>query len=161
MKYNPEIHNRQSHRTQGHDYSQSASYFVTICTQNRKPLFGEIKNGKMHHNEAGLMVQKWWYRIPSKFITVQLHEQIVMPNHFHAIIQIRSRGGHIGPPLGEIIGWFKTMTTNEYIRNVKQNGWPRFQIRLWQRDFHERIICDQTAYQQITKYIQNNPSKWH
>lgn len=42
MKYNPEIHNRKSIRLKGYDYSKIGMYFITICTQNRKHLFGEI-----------------------------------------------------------------------------------------------------------------------
>jgi hypothetical protein len=47
---------------------------------------------------------------------------------------IRKKDGHTGPPLPRIVQWFKTMTTNEYIRDVKENGWMRFSGRLWQRN---------------------------
>jgi hypothetical protein len=45
MPYNPEIHHRRSIRLKGYDYSQAGLYFVTICTQNRECLFGEIRRG--------------------------------------------------------------------------------------------------------------------
>lgn len=59
--------------------------------------------------------------------------------------------------LGNIIQWFKTMTTNEYIKNTKTNNWPRFKKRFWQRDFYERIVRDEKEYLNIKRYIKNNP----
>ena len=44
--YNPEIHHRRSIRLKGYDYASEGLYFVTICTQNRECLFGEIKTTK-------------------------------------------------------------------------------------------------------------------
>ncbi len=69
-------------------------------------------------------------------------------------------GGHVGPPLPTIIQWFKTMTTNEYIRGVKNLGWKRFDGKLWQRDYYEHIIRDEKSYLAITNYIINNPANW-
>ena len=57
MKYNPHIHHRRSIRLKGYDYSQNGAYFVTICVQNRKFLFGEIQNGEMILNDAGKMLE--------------------------------------------------------------------------------------------------------
>ncbi|MCD6234217.1 MAG: hypothetical protein J7K63_04165 [Candidatus Marinimicrobia bacterium] len=45
-KNNPEYHHRRSIRLKGYDYSQAGAYFVTMCTQNRECLFGEIVDGK-------------------------------------------------------------------------------------------------------------------
>ncbi len=87
-KYNPNIHHRRSIRLKGYDYSQEGLYFVTICVQNRKYLFGHIVNKKMILNDAGQMVQSEWVKLPQRFQNIQLHEYIVMPNHFHAILEI-------------------------------------------------------------------------
>ena len=62
--------------------------------------------------------------------------------------------------IGNILDWFKTMTTNEYIRGVKQNGWPPFNGNLWQRNYWDRIIRDEQSYQNISEYIINNPATW-
>jgi putative transposase len=35
-----------------------------------------------------------------------------------------------GRPIYKMVQWFKTMTTNEYIRNVKQNHWEPFEGKL-------------------------------
>ena len=69
-------------------------------------------------------------------------------------------GEHVGSPLHRVMQWFKTMTTNEYIRGVKNNNWQSFDGKLWQRNYYEHIIRNDNAYQKISEYIINNPSKW-
>jgi hypothetical protein len=64
------------------------------------------------------------------------------------------QGEHIGSPLPQIIQWFKTMTTNDYIKMVKQNLLPSFDKRIWQRNYHEHIIRDEQEYIKIVDYIQ-------
>ncbi len=54
--YDPNIHHRRSIRLQGYDYASAGLYFVTICTQNRECLFGEINNGEMVLNDAGIIM---------------------------------------------------------------------------------------------------------
>lgn len=66
-----------------------------------------------------------------------------------------------GSPLHRVVQWFKTMTTNDYMRGVKNRGWLRFNGKLWQRNYWEHIIRDQNEYQRIAEYIINNPVKWH
>jgi REP-associated tyrosine transposase len=93
MKYNPDIHHRRSIRLKGYDYSQAGLYFITICTQNRLCLFGEIENGGMQINDAGIMIEHQWQELIYRFDNIKLHEFIVMPNHFHGIIKF------VGVPL--------------------------------------------------------------
>ena len=69
-------------------------------------------------------------------------------------------GEHVGSPLHRVVQWFKTMTTNDYIRNVKTNNWLRFDGKLWQRNYWEYIIRDSKSYQRISDYIINNPKNW-
>jgi REP element-mobilizing transposase RayT len=69
-------------------------------------------------------------------------------------------GEHAGSPLPTVVQWFKTMTTNEYIRGVKQNGWQPFAGKLWQRNYYEHIIRDENDYRRIANYIVNNPMNW-
>ncbi len=193
-RYNPKIHNRRSIRLKGYDYSQKGLYFVTMVVKSRACLFGEIVNRQMILNEAGSMINKWYNELGNKYPDIRCLEHIVMPNHFHCIIENTGanvykekgaqEGGYVGPPqlgppqqpcpipdepiLGEhkgsplwrVIQWFKTMSTNEYIRNVKNNDWPRFDGKLWQRNYYEHIIRDERSNLAIAAYITNTPSLW-
>jgi len=160
---------RRSIRLQGYDYSQAGAYFITICVQQRECLFGEIIGDEMWLNDAGRMVERWWAELGNKFPSVETDEYVVMPNHFHGIVVIvradlcvrpYSKGTHAGMSLPEIVQWFKTMTTNEYIRGVKQHGWIPFPVQLWQRNYYERIIRNEEELCRIRQYIADNPAQW-
>jgi len=88
---------------------------------------------------------------------VKLHDYVLMPNHFHAIVEIEHTGKAV---LGDIIGAFKSLTTNRYIKGVKEAGWMPFEKRLWQRNYYEHIIRNEDSYIKLSHYIQNNPLKW-
>ena len=185
-QYNPDKHHRKSIRLKGYDYSQAGLYFITICCQNRVHLFGNVINKQMILNDAGKMIEKWFNELQNKFPDVKCHEMVVMPNHIHFIIEnIGSVGAdlrvclndsnfpktekrvseilgeHAGSPLHRVLQWFKTMSTNEYIRGVKNNNWIPFDGKLWQRNYWEHIIRNDQSYQKISDYIINNPSKWN
>lgn len=183
MNYNKYKHHRRSIRLKGYDYAQAGAYFVTICTQNRECLFGDVVDGEMRSNDAGCMIQKWWHESAEKFKNIELDEFVIMPNHFHGIIMIvgaalcgrpeinaqppttgyttgTGQPQRVAPTLGNIIDWFKTMTTNEYIRNVRQENWPPFNGKLWQRNYYEHIIRSEKEMNRIREYIIENPMRW-
>jgi REP element-mobilizing transposase RayT len=83
MTFNSNIHRRRSIRLQGYDYSQAGAYFITICTQNRECMFGEIVGGKMALNHAGNMIQTVWDEIPIHYAGIETDEFVAMPNHIH------------------------------------------------------------------------------
>ncbi len=39
-------------------------------------------------NDAGKMVETEWKHLKSRFPNIELHEYVVMPNHFHGILEI-------------------------------------------------------------------------
>jgi putative transposase len=175
MPYDPNKHHRRSIRLKGYDYSQAGAYFVTMCAQHRELLFVP--------DDVIDMLQRWWDKLPEKFPGVETDAFVIMPNHVHGIIVVgvdprvnpgprddpssgQSRGiaptidPTTAPTLGEMIQWFKTMTTNEYIRGVKDLNWTPFPGKLWQRNYYEHIIRSEIALNAIRQYISNNPSKW-
>lgn len=175
--------NRQSIRLRGYDYSQNGLYFVTICVQHMAQILGEIVGADpcvrpmMVLNNVGKMMKYWWDKIPDKFDGVDMNVSQIMPNHLHGIINIYGRkctgrtnpdGRTHGcaptsstpPMLGTIIQWFKTMTTNEYMRHVKTDHWEPFSKRIWQRNYYERIIRNESEYDKICYYIIHNPELW-
>ncbi len=85
-----------------------------------------------------------------------------MPNHFHGIVFLlddRRGGSRTAPtkrkPLGRLIGAFKTVSTQRIneIRNTP--GSP-----VWQRNYYEHVIRNETDLEEIREYIQNNPLEW-
>ena len=72
---------RRTIRLQNYDYRQAGFYFVTICTQDQKCMFGEIVNGEMYLNGAGSIAQFTFNTLPERFPHVELDQYVVMPNH--------------------------------------------------------------------------------
>ena len=87
---NYDLRSKISNRLAGYDYSQPGGYFVTICTDYMKNLFGRIKNGVMNMISYGDVIQKEWFFNASNRPYMELYEEefIVMPNHIHGIIWI-------------------------------------------------------------------------
>jgi REP element-mobilizing transposase RayT len=120
-------------------------------------------------NSAGRMIKDQWLSIANE--NIKIHNYCIMPNHFHAIIEftrdiehknIKNNGAPTrdAPTLGNVIGSFKSLTTNNYIEMVKRNILPPFEKRIWQKNYYELIIKSYKAYIKISEYIKNNPLKW-
>ena len=99
MKYDPDKHHRRSIRLKGYDYSQAGAYFVTICTQDRECLFGDVVDGEMRLNDAGQMVHRIWNDLSVKYPDIEMDEFVVMPNHVHGIIMLSGRGDPCDRPI--------------------------------------------------------------
>lgn len=183
MTYDSERHHRRSIRLKGYDYAQAGLYFVTVCAQDRSCLFGEVADGEMHLNEAGQMILAEWEALRVRFPSGGLDEFCVMPNHIHGIVSLSNalddgakRGAttRVAPTetglvtdlpgaavrLGDVVGAFKSLTTDLYIRGVKNLGWSCFRGRLWQRNYHEHIIRNENVLDQTRRYILDNPMSW-
>jgi REP element-mobilizing transposase RayT len=153
---------RRSPRLQGYDYAQDGGYFITINTKENMCLFGEIVEEAMQLNPAGEMVQACWLELAERYPTCELDAYVVMPNHLHGIIFInndpKDEAEHVS--LSTMMQWFKTVTTNGYIRGVRAHEWPRFPGRLWHGRFYDHIIRHDGSLERIRAYIANNPAKW-
>lgn len=87
MNRNP---HRRGIRLKGYDYSNPGACFITIVTQGRACLFGDVMDGEMRVNEAAQMVGKWCAELNHKFPNMQTDELVTMPNHFHGIVATTS-----------------------------------------------------------------------
>jgi REP element-mobilizing transposase RayT len=111
---------------------------------------------------------------PRKIPAAFLDSFIVMPNHIHGIIFIdkelkivgatlavaRGRAGASpAPTLGNIVGAYKSLCVNRWLKYIKDNG---LDIRgvFWQRNYYEHIIRDENELNMIREYIVFNPFKW-
>jgi REP element-mobilizing transposase RayT len=162
-----QTHLRRSIRLQGYDYSQTGAYYVTLCVQNRECLFGFVENDEMKLNPAGLIVQSVWNGLSEYFQGIDIDASVVMPNHLHGIIVIdgstepgQTRRSAPTMALSEVVQRFKTFTTTKYGKGIVEENWSPFPGKLWQRNYYEHIIRNETALNKIREYIFNNPAKW-
>jgi putative transposase len=179
--YNTQINTRHSLRLKDYNYSTAGAYFVTICTQKRECLFGQVPVGAgpcacppVVISDTGRMLTNVWRQIPDHYPSIDIDEFVVMPNHIHGIIVIAG-AGDIEPELpggrpqgvaptglsfSDVVHRFKTMTTKQYIDGVKQSGWQPFDGKLWQRNYYEHVIRSENELNEARQYILNNPLKW-
>ena len=185
MTYDPKKHHRRSIRLRGHDYSGGGAYFITICAQDKKCLFGQVAKGEMILNEAGRNIQRVWENLPQRFPTVVLDAFQLMSNHLHGILVIPSAGLEqalalaTGAPviqpgpkaagtasqgtasrtptlaMGGVVGAFKSIATIEVNRFQSCVG-----RRLLQENFYEHIIRSVDSLEKIRAYIRQNPVRW-
>jgi len=91
-----ELPKRATIRWQGYDYANVGAYYLTIVTDDRRPLFGRIADGVMHPSPIGQLAQQCWDAIPEHMPHVDIGEFVVMPNHVHGIVVIRERVSDVG-----------------------------------------------------------------
>ncbi len=87
---------RRSIRLRGYDYTSPGAYFVTICTVDRLPLFGELVTGKMQPTGLGILVEEEWVRSESIRSELVMDACVIMPDHLHGIVTIETTGGDVG-----------------------------------------------------------------
>lgn len=154
-------------RLQGKNYAETGMYYVTICTKNRVPWFGEIHDENMELSNVGWIIDNEWNQTKIIRPYVTLDKYVIMPDHFHAIIRINvetpRRGVSTNNPhhrpewkshsLGSIINQFKSICT-KHIRISH----PDF---AWQPRYYDHVIRDHDDLERIRWYIKQNPSAWH
>lgn len=153
-------------------YTKSKEIFSDIKSKDIRPKMESDYKNKL--NDMGKMIWKIWNEIPNNYDGIEIDEFVVMPNHIHGILIINKNVNQnknvvgvdpcVDPnkivkngTLGIIINKFKTLTTKIYIKNIKQNNWPRINKRLFQRNYYERIIRNKKEYLKIKEYIKLNP----
>jgi REP element-mobilizing transposase RayT len=177
-------HDRRSIRLHGYDYRAAGAYFVTVCAHDKSCLFGRTMDGSVRVNALGGIVFQSWEGINEHFANAYPQEFVVMPNHFHGIISIHdpATGMWLGlprpaaqpcvgaglprpythepspiarPTLGQIVAYFKYQSTK---RINELRGTPGSTV--WQRNYYEHIIRNETEMANVRFYIQRNPGRW-
>jgi REP element-mobilizing transposase RayT len=155
---------RRSIRLTTHNYSANSTYFLTLCTYGRAALFGRIDDGVVTLTNVGTIVRDLWVQTAEMRQGVVLDAFVIMPDHMHAIVamsaaeQLESPAGSLGRApefLDALVAGYKASCTSEVRRLL---GIPR--LRLWQRNYYERVIRDTRALREIRRYIAANPARW-
>ena len=137
--------NRKNPRLKQYDYATENYYFVTICTADKKCIFGSPN----HLNTFGKLSKEGLQLIGTHFSTVKVDKFVVMPNHIHAIIILSADG----VKLTTVVGSYKSYVTKK-IHQIDPH------IKVWQTSFHDHVLRNRQAYEKIWNYIEYNPMKW-
>jgi len=158
---------RKNIRLRGYDYSQNGCYFITVCVRDKHEILGKIFVGDDAHivpkkiklTEHGIVAEKFIKNINHIYNDVCIDKYVIMPNHVHMILIIKNknRPENNGPMrasaptnaiIPRVIRSFKILTS-------KECG-----LSLWQRAYYDHIIRNDSEYQKIWQYIDENPEKW-
>ena len=152
---------RKSSRLSGYNYSTPGAYFITICTNKKTHLFGEISNKQMILSDLGEIVNQEILKIVSHYPNIRIDKYVIMPNHIHMIIII-SETEWINPfptikyDISNVVGKFKAGVTrivgNAFMHSDKK--------AIWQSSCHDHIIRGEKDYQKIWEYIDTNVIRW-
>ncbi len=159
---------RKSNRLKCYDYSENGGYFITICTEQRKPLLSRVANIAVPHTGdvvyqpipkiiltgIGSIVADAISEIPKRYEGVFVDASVIMPNHVHMMLRIEKEGGRAmpvptdRPTLSRIMQQFKGIVTK------------RAQAVVWQSHFYDHVIRNESDYLECMRYIEENPLKW-
>ena len=148
---------RKTIRIKDYDYSNPGAYFITICTAKREMLFWNnvgadiIRPQNIQLSRIGKIAEQGILQIETHYENVFVDKYCIMPDHVHLILQIKANEN--GQKLSNttiptIIGSLKRWVS-------KQVGKP-----LWQKSFFDHGLRNQQDYDEIWKYIDDNPLKY-
>jgi len=163
----------ESARLRGWDYRTRGWYFVTMCAQNRKCIFGQIVGSQVQLSRLGRIAESELQNVPCHYQNVQIDSFVVMPNHVHALIAIdgdycfssnttHSSSADIAPScfsppragsLSAIVRSYKAGVTHR----CRELGLRR---DVWQPRFHDHLARGDGVISAIRDYICNNPANW-
>ena len=148
---------RKQIRIENYDYSAPGAYFVTICTANREKILwndgrGELCSpAKIVLSNAGMIVCKEIEKLNTIYNAVSVDTFCIMPDHIHLLLVIHTDADgrtQFAPTISRVVKQFKGAITKQIGRSI------------WQKPFHEHGIRNQQDYDEIWRYIENNPLKY-
>ena len=149
---------RKRNRLPGYDYSQIGTYFITVCTENKRCVLskvvgvGVLDDPEIRLTEYGEIAQNCIKEMNDIYENIEIEKYVIMPNHIHFLISIIN--GSSGTPtptnsgIPNFVSTFKRFCNKKYMENI------------WQRSYYDHIIRDDEDYFKIWNYINNNPAKW-
>lgn len=99
-------------------------------------------------SQYGKIVDEAINNITNIYENVTVDKYVIMPDHIHIILQTKNNGGRM-------------VSAPTVISGVKRYVSEKCGGSIWQKGFYDHIIRNQTDYNEIWEYIENNPKKWH
>ena len=167
---NQELPKRKKNRLENYDYSSNGMYFITICTKNKTNLFwakeqpdfvGEdiiLPPNHINLSAYGKIADEIIKSIPNHYTFIEIPLYVIMPNHIHLLLFIPYECGRIISSPTNANENSKSIST--IIGQMKRTISKKIGIPIWQKSFHDHIIRSKKDYEEISKYIYENPIKW-
>ena len=175
------IRNRKNPRLKDFDYSRAGAYFITICTKGRKCILGRIvdaseETGTSDHfvgtgvpdcpkiilSNFGEIAKKYLIQLNEFYDNVSVERFVIMPNHIHLILMVWGNDrAEISNTDGEL--WSianKNATVPSFVSTFKRFCNKEHGDNIWQTRYYDHIIRNYDDFEEISKYIRDNPKRW-
>jgi len=166
-----ELPKRKPNRIPNYDYSKNGAYFVTICTDKMRSMFGEVRRGEAcprpQTDECTIIaltplgkICEEHIEIISERFNIEIVNHIIMPNHIHILYSIeRERAtARVAPTMAKIVGTYKSLVANAWLKEFKKKGITMGKV--FQRGFYDHVVRDEKNLVRIWEYIEYNPHNW-
>ena len=142
------------------NYNSNGAYSLTLCIQGRHELLGKIVGRGIPDapfvelTEYGKNVIDAIEFMNGRNSGIYIDKYAVMPNHVHLIVSINGLDGASGKPRPT------NMAIPKLISSIKRYTNKQAGFNMWQDSYHDHIIRDETEYQRVWQYLDNNPEQW-
>ena len=150
---------RKPTRLKEYNYSSDGTYFITICSKDRKPIFSRVVGDgvldipKIILSEYGAVIDSQINLIDNHYEYLNIDNYVVMPNHIHILISVYNNGmSRTLSPTNDIIPTYVSTLKRFVNKEVGEN--------IFQRSYNDHIIRNERDYLEHYTYIENNPIKW-
>ena len=165
---NLNLPNRKRNRLGNYDYSDNGSYFITICTLDRKEILSRVvgtgvpdcpsDTPKTELTDCGIIAEKYIKQLNDFYTNISVDKYVVMPDHIHLLLTVDNNiastdltdntSDNANSVIAKFIGTFKRYCNKEYGYNI------------WQPRYYDHVIRNQKDYNETCEYIDANPINW-
>ena len=163
MDKEKELPKRKPTRLQEFDYNTTGAYFITICTDQRRQILSHIVGvdvlGDPQNVELlphGMVADKYIKQMNGFYENITVDQYVIMPNHIHLVLFVRGDGSpRTSTPTRQ------TTTVSHFVSTFKRFCNKEYGGNIWQRGFYDHVIRGREDYEEIAKYIYENPIRWY
>ena len=161
---------RNSLRHASYNYTTAGAYFITICANRGKSIFGRVINQEMCLNPLGAIATSCWFEFVNRHERVTADAHVIMPNHVHLLFWIGKQTTDVQfdtEPVERRFGCGIANSVSSYVSGYKSAVTQKARQRglilappIWQDNFHDRVVRSNAELQRIRDYIANDPNRW-
>ena len=88
---------------------------------------------------------------------IDVDKYVIMPNHIHILLILKpNENGSSRTPIPTV----QNSTVSQFVSTFKRFCNKECGENIWQSHFYDHIIRNQDDYDEIVKYIRDNPKRW-
>lgn len=170
----PSMHRRMV----GHDYQERQMYMITMVTDSRRPLLGQVVGRsdappdtpdapRTEPTELGWRVEQCWHEIALRHPQIEVLAFQLMPDHFHGILFVKER---IEKPLGKVLLGFKQGCNKAFRALVPSVAVLQQQTKQQQKDdrkhgllfepnYNDKLLLRAGQLKSWYEYLRDNPRR--